>query len=160
MRYEFIESHRDEFPIKLMCNVLGIVRQSYYAWRNRGPSQREQENEKLLEDIKEIHRQSHQTYGSPRIHQELRARGIAVGRNRVARLMREHGIRAIQKRKKKWTTDSNHSRPIAPNRVHRDFQANAPNRLWMADLTYIDTGEGWLYLAAILDGYSRKIVGW
>lgn len=160
MRYEFIESHRDEFPIKLMCEVIGIARQSYYAWRNRGPSKREQENEELLEEIKEIHQESCQTYGSPRIHQALRARGIAVGRNRVARLMRENGIEAIQKRKKKWTTDSNHSLPIAPNLVNRQFEASGPDQLWLADLTYVDTEEGWLYLAAILDVHSRKIVGW
>ena len=160
MRYEFIESHRDEFPIKLMCNVLGIVRQSYYAWRNRGPSQREQENEKLLEEIKEIHRHSRQTYGSPRIHQALKAQGIVVGRNRVARLMREHGIRAIQKRKKKWTTDSSHSLPIAPNLVNRQFEVDGSDKLWLADLTYVRTEEGWLYLAAILDVHSRKVVGW
>ena len=143
-----------------MCEVLGIARQSYYAWRNRKPSKRAQENQVLLEEIKEIHEESRQTYGSPRIHQTLKAQGHTVGRNRVARLMRKNGIRAIQKRKKKWTTDSKHSFPIAPNLVNREFEATDRDQLWLADITYVATDEGWLYLAAILDVYSRKIVGW
>ena len=160
MRYEFIESHRDEFPVNLMCEVLGIVRQTYYAWRKRTPSNHQQEDEQLLEEIKEIHEAHRQTYGSPRIHKVLQDRGWTVGRNRVARLMRENGIRAIQKRQKKWTTDSDHPFPIAPNLVNRQFEASAPDQLWLADLTYVNTDEGWLYLAAVLDGCSRKIVGW
>ena len=133
MRYEFIESHRGEFPIKLMCKVIVIARQSYYAWRHRRPSHREVENQRLLSEIKEIHDESRKTYGSPRINRELQMRGRTVGRNRVAKLMRQNGIRAVQKRRRTWTTDSNHSRPIAPNRVNRYFEASAPNRLWLAD---------------------------
>ena len=143
-----------------MCEVLGISRQSYYAWCNRMPGKRELENKELLEEIKAIHEDSRKTYGSPRIHKELQARGHTVGRNRVARLMRENGIRAVQKRKRKWTTDSNHSFPIAPNLVNRHFETDGPDQLWLADLTYVITEQGWLYLAAILDVYSRKIVGW
>ena len=124
--------------------------------RNRGPSKREKKNEELLKEIKGIHEDSCQTYGSPRIHQALRARGIAVGRNRVARLMRENGIQAVQKRKRKWTTDFNHAFPVAPNLVKRQFEACGPDQIWLADLTYVDTEEGWLYLAAVLDVYSRK----
>ncbi|TXD33187.1 IS3 family transposase, partial [Lujinxingia vulgaris] len=160
MRYEFIESHRDEFPVALMCRVLGIPRQSYYDWRNRPPSRRSQENARLLKAIKSTFERSRQTYGSPRIHHTLRANGWRVGRNRVARLMRKNGLRAVQKRRKPWTTDSNHDLKVDKNIVARKFEAQAPNRLWLADITYVDTAEGWLFLAAVLDIYSRKIVGW
>ena len=143
-----------------MCKVLGIARQSYYAWRKREPSQRQQENQQLLEEIKEIHEESRCTYGSPRIHRTLKARGHTVGRGRVARLMRENGIRAVQKRSSRRTTDSNHNFPVADNLLERDFSATRPNQVWLADITYVRTTEGWLYLAAVLDAYSRKIVGW
>ena len=143
-----------------MCSVLEIARQSYYAWRKRKPSQREKENKELLKEIKKIHSDSMQTYGSPRIHQALKAKGYRVGRGRVARLMRENDMEAIQKRKRKWTTDSNHYFPISPNLLNRQFEVSAKDQTWLVNLTYVDTDEGWLYLAAVLDAYSRKIVGW
>ena len=143
-----------------MCEVLEVSRSGYYDWRNREPSKRDKENEELLEEIEQIHEDSRKTYGSPRIHRTLKADGYIVGRNRVARIMRENGIRAVQKRRSRRTTDSNHSFPVARNLLERKFAAAAPNQVWLADITYVDTKEGWLYLAAVLDVYSRKIVGW
>jgi transposase InsO family protein len=143
-----------------MCKMLGVGRQSYYDWRDREPSKREQEDEELLEEIEQIHEQSRQTYGSPRIHRTLKDEGRTVGRNRVARIMRENGIQAVQKRTSRRTTDSNHTFPVAKNLLERDFEAAAPNQVWLADITYVRTREGWLFLAAVLDVYSRKIVGW
>lgn len=160
MRYEFVESHCDEFPIKLMCKVLDVSRPGFYAWRDREPSKREQENVELLEDIERVFEDSRQTYGSPRIHQTLQDEGRTVGRNRVARIMRENGIQAVQPRRKKRTTDSNHAFPIAKNLLDRRFTTVTADEVWLADITYIETDEGWLYLAAVLDVYSRKIVGW
>ena len=161
MKYEFIEAHRDEFAITVMCRVLCLSRSSYYAWRKRPLSVRKMANEKLKEQIKEIYQQSRQTYGSPRIHAELSGNGVKCGHNRVARLMRQAQLWA--KRKGKFnvtTTDSNHDYPIAPNLLKQDFQASQPNKKWVSDITYISTSEGWLYLAAVMDLYSRRIVGW
>jgi transposase InsO family protein len=132
----------------------------YYAWRDRPVSERAQANQKLVSEIRDIHAKSRQTYGSPRVHAELVARGFQVGKNRVARLMRVEDIRARRKKKRKITTNSQHPYPVAPNLLHRDFQAEAPNEKWLGDITFIPTAEGWLYLAAILDLFSRKIVGW
>ena len=160
MRYEFIKSHCDEFPIKLMCEVLDVSRPGFYDWRDREPSKREQENKELLEDIERVFEDSRETYGSPRIHQTLQDEGRNVGRNRVARIMRDNGIRAVQPRRKKRTTDSNHAFPIAKNLLDRQFTAVTADEVWLADITYIETDQGWLYLAAVLDVYSRKIVGW
>jgi len=161
MKYEFIEAHRDEFAITVMCRVLRLSRSSYYAWRKRPLSARKMANEKLKEQIKEIYQQSRQTYGSPRIQAELSGNGVKCGHNRVARLMRQAQLWA--KRKGKFnvtTTDSNHNYPIAPNLLQQDFQASQPNEKWVSDITYISTTEGWLYLAAVMDLYSRRIVGW
>lgn len=132
----------------------------YYAWRDRPLSARAQANRELVEEIQAIHSQSRKTYGSPRIHAELVARGFRASQNRVARLMRAADIRAQRKKKRKRTTDSQHDHPIAPNWLNRDFQAEAPNQKWLGDITFIPTREGWLYLAAILDLFSRKVVGW
>jgi len=161
MKYEFIEAHRDEFAITVMCRVLRLSWSSYYAWRKRPLSARKMANEKLKEQIKEIYQQSRQTYGGPRIHAELSGNGVKCGHNRVARLMRQAQLWA--KRKGKFnvtTTDSNHDYPIAPNLLRQDFQASQPNEKWVSDITYISTTEGWLYLAAVMDLYSRRIVGW
>lgn len=144
----------------MMCRVLGVSRSGYYAWRQRPESQRQKENRKLLTMIKAIHRESRQTYGSPRIHAELRERGVHCGENRVARLMRLGGIQAKQKRTFKRTTDSNHSLPVAPNRLGRQFEAEKPNRKWTCDITYVATREGWLYLSVVLDLFSRRVVGY
>lgn len=160
MRFAFIHAHRDQFPLQRMCAVMEVSASGYYAWRDRPLSERAQANQTLVEAIRGIHGQSRQTYGSPRIHAELVARGIRVGKNRVARLMRAVGIRARRKQRRKVTTDSQHPYPVAPDLLQRDFQAEAPNQKWLGDITFIPTAEGWLYLAAIVDLFSRKVVGW
>jgi putative transposase len=160
MKYKFIEAHREEFAVKIMCRVLDVSRSGYYDWRKRKPSARDRANAKLLEAIKRIFERSRKTYGSPRIHAELKAQGKTCSRNRVARLMRKHGIRARRPRRRVRTTDSKHNRPVAPNLLDRQFEAERPNQKWVADISYIDTDEGWLYLATVMDLFSRRIVGW
>jgi len=144
----------------MMCRVLEVSRSGYYAWRSRRASNRESENKVLAEKIKTIHAKSRKTYGSPRIHRRLMAEGFRCSRGRVARLMRRHDIRAKSKRKFVVTTDSKHNFPVAANLLDRQFDVESPNCAWVSDITYIPTGEGWLYLATILDLYSRKIIGW
>lgn len=139
---------------------MGTSTSGYYAWRDRSPSKRMRENQELVGEIRAIYAESRKTYGSPRIHADLVAKGFQVSKNRVARLMRAEDIHSIRKRKRKTTTNSQHAYPIAPNLLQRDFQAQEPNQKWLGDITFIPTGEGWLYLAAILDLFSRKIVGW
>jgi transposase InsO family protein len=149
--------------IRSLCENLDVSPSGYYDWQKRRdcPGPRSLENQTLAQDIHEIHAQSRQTYGSPRLVGELRKQGRHHGRNRVARLMREQGLHGRQKRRYRVrTTDSNHNEPIAPNRLADAPIATAPNQLWVSDITYIQTHEGWLYLAGILDLYSRKIVGW
>jgi transposase InsO family protein len=159
MRFRFIEDRRLDYPVRVMCAVLGVSPAGYYAWRSRPESLRSVANRDLLSEVRRIHRDNRGRYGSPRIHVELRDRGVSRGR--IERLMRRHGIRAIMARP--WrprTTDSRHDLPIAPNLIDRNFTAAAPNKVWLADITYIETDQGWLYLAAVMDLYSRKIVGW
>lgn len=161
MKYQFVEDHRDEFPVTRMCSALEISISGYYAWRTRPQSQREQENQKLVEQIREIHAESRETYGSPRIHADLVDQGIKCNKKRVERLMRINGIRAKQhKRRRIQTTDSAHDLPVAPNVLNRQFEADAPNQKWVTDITYVPTDEGWLYLAVVLDLFSRRVVGW
>ena len=160
MKYAFIAEHQTELAIQVLCRVLQVSASGYYAWLRRPPSRRQQENDALLAEIRVRHARSRQTYGSPRIHADLQAAGLKVGRKRVARLMRRHGIRARQKHRYKTTTQRQPSRPAAPNLLQQDFHADAVNEKWLADITYIDTYEGWLYLATVLDTYSRTIVGW
>ncbi len=143
-----------------MCRVLGVSESGYYAWGKRKPSRRQAENEQLIEHIRSAYEQGRYVYGSPRIHAELRAQGIACGKHRVARLMRQVGLRAVQKRRRMCTTDSQHSDPVAPNLLQRDFTAPAPNREWLTDITAVWTAEGWLYLVVVLDVYSRLAVRW
>jgi transposase InsO family protein len=143
-----------------MCQVFEVSPSGYYAWRERPESRRAQENAALLKEIKGIHQLSRQSYGSPRVHAELLARGFTVGKNRVARLMRAGNIRARRKKKRTRTTDSRHNYPVAPNLLNRDFEAQRPNEKWLGDITYIWTAEGWLYLATVMDLFSRQIVGW
>ena len=131
-----------------MCRVLEVSTQGYYAWAKRKPSKRATANLRLVAAIKDIHSGSRRTYGAPRVRAELVARGQQVGKNRIARLMRQEGIRARRKRKFRCTTDSKHDLPIAPNVLQRDFKADAPNQAWVTDITYVWTSEGWLYLAA------------
>jgi putative transposase len=160
MRFQFIDGHRDEFPVKLMCKVLGVSTSGYYAWRSRPPSEREMANRALTAKIKEEFEKSGETYGSPRIYQVMRKLGLTCSQNRVARLMHTAGLKAKQTRKYRSTTKRNKADRAAPNILKRDFSADAPNNKWVADITYIGTQEGWLYLAAIMDLFSRRIVGW
>ncbi len=146
--------------MKTMCHVLGVSESGYYAWRKREPSQRQVENERLTEQISQAFLHGREVYGSPRVHAELRAQGINCGKHRVARLMRQAGLRAIQKQRRVRTTDSHHSDPVAPHLLQRDFTAPAPNRKWLTDIPAVWTAEGWLYLAVVLDVYSRLVVGW
>lgn len=160
MRYEFIKEHCQHYPIQLMCRVLEVSVGGYYAWRKRPQSPRTKANQVLLKQIKAIHHHSYGTYGSPRIHAELVAQGTPCSLNRVARLMHRYGIRAKQHQRRRTTTIRNLTDPVAPNVLDRRFQAQGPNRKWVADISYIPTREGDLYLATIMDLYSRKIVGW
>ena len=161
MSFKFIRDHAGRWPVRLMCRVLEVSASGYYAWRSRPESARSAANRKLLVDVRRLHAEHHGRYGSPRMHAALRAEGRTASRGRVERLMRRHGIRALAGRRfKPCTTDSRHYLPIAPNLLQQEFVAAAPNRVWLADITYIATGEGWLYLAAVLDLATRKIVGW
>jgi transposase InsO family protein len=161
MSFCFIEDHRDSYPVQLMCSVLEVSPAGYYAWRLRSQSARSAANCELLSAIKQVHQDNHGRYGSPRIHIALQNQGRGVSRGRIERLMRRHGVRAIMAPPRRVrTTDSRHDLPVAPNLLDRNFTASAPNRVWLADITYIETDEGWLYLAAVMDLFSRKIVGW
>jgi putative transposase len=156
----FIRDHVADFPIQVMSEALGVSRSGYYAWASRDENARAAADHALAAEIRAAHAASRGRYGSPRVHAELRARGRRVGRKRVARLMRGMGLAARRRRRFRRTTDSNHAFPIAPNLLGRNFTAEAPNRVWLADLTYIWTAEGWLYLAAVLDLCTRRVVGW
>jgi putative transposase len=159
--YEFIASHSGEYPVRRMCGVLGVPPSSYYAWRKRPASGHQQANQRLVEQIRRAHAESRGTYGSPRVHQWLRHRGVACGRHRVARLMRLNGIVAGRApRRRPMTTQRRAGAPIWPNVLGQDFRADRPNQKWVADITYIDTREGWLYLAVLVDLCSRRVVGW
>jgi transposase InsO family protein len=161
MRFRFIEDRRADYPVTVLCDVLGVSPAGYYAWRSRPESRRSAANREIVDDIKQVHRDTSGRYGSPRIHAELKAQGRGVSRGRIERLMRHHGIRAIMARPRRVrTTDSRHDFPLAPNLLDRNFTASAPNRIWLADITYVETDQGWLYLAAVMDLYSRRIVGW
>ena len=161
MRFRFIEDHRDTWPVRVLCGALGVSASGYYAWRGRPESARAVANRALLGDIRRLHEQHRGRYGAPRIHAALRAEGRPVGRGRIERLMRRHGIRAKTPRRfRVVTTDSNHGLPIADNLLDQTFLATRPNQVWLADITYIATDEGWLYLATVLDLFTRKLVGW
>lgn len=161
MRFKVIEQHRGCWPVSVMCRVFQVSVAGYYAWRARPESKRAVDNRALLDDIRQVHATSQGRYGSPRVHAALRARGRRVGRGRVERLMRIHGMRGLVARPRRvQTTNSRHAFPVAPNLLDRQFTASRPNQIWLADLTYIPTGEGWLYMAAIMDLHTRKVVGW
>ena len=155
----FIEANVALFPVQAMCEALGVSRSGYYAWAGRPERARAAEDRAVAAEIRAAHEASRGRYGSPRVHAELRAHGRRVGRKRVARLMRGMGLSARRKRRFRRTTDSAHALPVAPNLLGRDFTAAAPDRVWLADLTYIWTAEGWLYLAAVLDLFTRRVVG-
>jgi transposase InsO family protein len=160
MKFKFISDHRETFKVGLMCEVLKVSRPGFYAWLRRPESLRSRENRKLEDKIRVIHKDNKEIYGSPRIHAELKDQGAKCSKNRVARIMRGAGIRSRIKRKFKATTDSRHNFPVAPNLLDQNFEVNKPNEVWAADITYIHTNEGWLYLAAVMDLFSRKIIGW
>jgi transposase InsO family protein len=160
MIYAFIEAEHTRYPVKTMCKVLGVSRSGYYEWRRREPSRRAREDAVLTTEIADIFEMSRQSYGRHRIGAELRDRGHRCGHNRVGRLMRQAQLRVRHRQSRPRTTQSNHRLPIAPNLLQRDFTATAPHQKWLADITYVATREGWLYLATVLDTFSRKIVGW
>jgi putative transposase len=155
-----VEREKANHPIGMLCRVLGVSLSGYYAWRTRGPSTRAQADGMLTARIQDLHAQSRQTYGAPRIHADLRAAGVRCGRKRVARLMRRAGLVGCHRRRFVPTTQRAAAATPAPDRVQRQFVVGAPNRLWTADITAIPTWEGFLYLAVVLDVYSRRIVGW
>jgi len=159
-RYHFIAHHVGQYPVTLLCRALRVSRSGYYAWRGRSESPRRQADRRLEVQIRQVHTASRQTYGSPRVHAALRAQGFHCSEKRVARVMRVAGIRAAQPRRRRSTTDSHHALPVAANLLQRDFAASQINTKWAADITYIATAEGWLYLAVVLDLCSRRVVGW
>jgi putative transposase len=161
MKYTFMAAHEEEFAVKRMCTVLGVQRSGYYAWRKRKPSTRAQANQALLALIESEHIKSRKTYGSPRLHVVLKRQGVKCGHNRVARLMRLKGIVARKKRRYVPRTTRRQAGVIpAPNRLNQDFSAKEPNQKWVSDFTYIDTAEGLMFLAVVLDLFSRRVIGW
>lgn len=160
MKYQFIKQHQQEFPVVVMCRVLSVSESGYYAWLKRPTCERKREDAQLTKDIEQVFEAHHGRYGSPRIHRELRDQGRRVARKRVARLMREAEYSARRKRRRVLTTRADASHPVAPNLLNREFTATEPNTKWVTDITYIPTMQGWLYLAVVLDLYSRMVVGW
>lgn len=163
MRYACILRHFGEFTVRLMCRVLEVAPSGFYAWRARGPSERARRDERLRLHIRLLHRTTKERYGSPKIHSQLRAQGLRCGHNRVARLMREEGLRAKRCPRFRVTTQSSHNYPLVENRLSRRFELSSNrqiNQVWAADITYLPTREGWVYLAVILDVASRRVVGW
>ena len=160
MKYAFIEAEKALYPVSLMCRCLRVSRSGYYAWRVRPRSLRARRDDELKVVVRDAHETSRGTYGSPRVHAELQANGVAVGRHRVARLMREEGLKGRNPRRFRRTTDSEHDLALADNILERDFTVEGPNRAWVTDITYVRTWEGWLYLAVVLDLFSRRVVGW
>jgi putative transposase len=158
--FRFIDEHQGTWPVRRLCDALGVSPAGYYAWRERPASARQQRQEALLVQIRAIHAEFKARYGSPRVHAELAARGQDGCVNTVARLMRDGGIRAKTARPFRRTTDANHDLPVAENLLGRQFDPESPNEAWVADITYIPTRQGWLYLAAVEDLYSRRVVGW
>jgi len=159
MKYAFMQTHAMEFSIERMSSVFGVSRSGYYQFTHATASPRAQEDERLLLKIKAIHQSSRQTYGSPRIYAELREEGEMCSRKRVSKIMKKSGIMAKMKRRFKVTTRANPKAALAPNLLQQDFSAETPNQRWVADFTYIDTREGWLYVATVLDLFSRRIIG-
>jgi len=160
MRHRFIDEHKKAWPITLMCGVLNVSRSGYYEHAGRGPSERQRSNVALDRRLRELFTFHRSRYGAPRLTDSLHDDGFTCSENRVMRRMRALGLRAIQAKKFKVTTDSNHSKPIAPDLLEQNFSATAPNQKWTTDITYVWSDEGWLYLAVVMDLYSRAIVGW
>jgi putative transposase len=160
VRFQLIDAAKEEFPVQRLCKVLGVSQSGYFAWRNRPACQRQREDLVLLAHVRSAFALSNETYGSPRLTRELQDQGLSVGRRRTARLMRENGLKARRPRRFKRTTDSLHAFPIAPNLLEQDFAAERPNEKWAADISYLWTREGWLYLAVVIDLFARRVVGW
>lgn len=160
MRFRFIEENRLALPTERLCQIMNVSSRGYRAYRSRPISQRQREDMVLLAPIREQHRLSLNSYGRPRMTEELKEIGLEVGHRRVGRLMRQNGISVVRTHKHKVTTDSNHKFNIAPNLLNRDFFAERPNQKWVVDISYIWTREGWLYLAVVLDLHSRRVIGW
>ncbi len=160
MRFSFIATEKAWYPVALMCRVLHVSRSGYYAWCKRPAAERRRQDQRLTLEVAAIHAESRGRYGSPRVHAELRDRGQRIARKRVARLMRTAGLRARVRRRFRCTTDSKHGMPIKGNLLARRFAMSTPNAGWVSDITYLWTFEGWLYLAIVLDLFSRRVVGW
>lgn len=160
MRFQFIHAEKAEFPVVAMCRCLDVSLAGYYEWVGRGPSQRAQEDQKLTEALRESHAENRERYGSRRHRQVLNRRDIAIGRRRVGRLMREAELRAKRRRPYRCTTQADPTHSVAPNILARDFRPSRPDQAWASDITYLPTSEGWLYLAVVLDLFSRRVIGW
>lgn len=161
MKYRFISEYRSDFSVWKMCRYLGASKSGYYDWLDRPESMRAQENRYILDEITMIHKTKYKdTYGSPRVHRELRVKGFNCSKNRVARIMSKNDIQAKTRRKWKATTNSKHNLPIADNLIKQNFIVDKPDKIWTSDITYVRTNEGWLYLCVVLELFSRKIVGW
>lgn len=160
MKYAFIEKHREWFSVERMCQILKVSRSAFYEWLTRPESERSKEDKRLGSKVAEIHQKSRQTYGARRIREELAEQGESLSRPRVRRLMKQQALEVKTKRKFKATTNSNHGLPVAPNRLNREFQVTEPDKAYVGDITYVSTAEGWLYLAVLIDLYSRAVVGW
>jgi putative transposase len=159
-KYQFVAAHTNEYPVTMLCRVLGLARSLYYSWPQRSLSARHERDQQLTSQIQTIFADSRRTYGRVRVQAKLQARGVRCARKRVARLMRHAQLCARRRHRRVRTTDSRHAEPVAPNLLARTFQADAPNRAWVADITYLPTREGWLYLAVVLDLFARRVVGW
>jgi len=160
VRFAFIEAKKADYPVSALCHVLQVERSGFYAWRSREESDHAVDDRRLAVEVRAAFEESKRRYGSPRVYRVLRRRGVTVGRHRVARLMREQTLQARRRRKFVATTDSKHSMRTPPNLVKREFDVMQPDRVWAGDVTYLPTGEGWLFLAVLLDLHSRRVVGW
>jgi putative transposase len=160
VRYQFIQKHQGQFCGAILCRVMQVSRSGYADWQKRKPSPRSVEEQQLLSCIREEYHQSKGTYGSPRLHRELLKQDIRIGQHRLVRIMRKYEITARPLRRFKVTTDSDHDLPVAPNVLDRQFHADAPDTKWTCDITYVWSKQGWLYLAVVLDLFSRRVVGW
>ena len=160
MRFALIDRAKAKFPVHRLCGVLGLSQSGYFAWRGRPACRRQRDDMVLLAHVRSGFALSNGTYGSPRMRRELQDAGLVVGRRRIARLIRDNGLQARHKRRFKRTTDSHHAGPIAPNLLDQDFTATGPNKKWGADISYVWTREGWLYLAVVIDLFARRVVGW
>ncbi|MFQ5382543.1 MAG: IS3 family transposase [Dehalococcoidia bacterium] len=160
VRFAFIDAEKASYPVRLMCRVLQVSRSGFYAWKRREPSKRAKEDDALRPKVRAIFEENRRTYGSPRIQAELAEDGHAVSKKRIARLMMEEGLQAVIPRRFRLTTNSDHDDPVAENLLDRQFDPAGPNQAWASDITYVWTGQGWLYLAIVMDLFSRRIVGW